>query len=47
MSNLIVANINVYFFLGIKLHNNKWSNKVLENSERGGTKSTFLDRGVP
>ena len=23
MSNLIVANVNVYFFLGIKLHNNK------------------------
>ena len=21
MSNLIVANVNVYFFLGIKLHN--------------------------
>ena len=25
MSNLIIANVNVYFFLGIKLHNKKKS----------------------
>ena len=31
MSNLIIANVNVYFFLGIKLHNNKNEKKIVRS----------------